>query len=61
MKKIKWMVTIVLVFFTNQITAQDMSAVIAAKAIAIQVKLVEWRRHLHQNPELSNQIGRAHV
>ena len=54
MKKIKWMVTIVLVFFTTQITAQDMSAVIAAKAIAIQVKLVEWRRHLHQNPELSN-------
>ncbi len=54
MKKIKWIVAIVLLFFTNQITAQDMSAVIAAKAIAIQVKLVEWRRHLHQNPELSN-------
>ena len=27
----------------------------------LQPQLVEWRRHLHAHPELSNQIGRAHV
>jgi amidohydrolase len=36
------------------VNAQDIQAVIAAKSNAIQIKLVEWRRHLHQNPELGN-------
>jgi amidohydrolase len=35
-------------------TAQDISKTIDAKALAIQPKLTEWRRHLHQNPELGN-------
>ena len=35
-------------------SAQDMSASINTAANKIQPKLVEWRRHLHQNPELSN-------
>lgn len=34
--------------------AQSYTATIEQKATAIQPKLVEWRRHLHQNPELSN-------
>lgn len=38
------------IFFLQYSKAQDINA----KAIAIQTKLVEWRRHLHQNPELSN-------
>lgn len=38
----------------NKTFAQDLSTVIATKAMAIQSRLVEWRRHLHQNPELSN-------
>src|SRR5882757_7930906 len=38
----------------SAIVAQDIAAVIATKAQAIQTKLVEWRRHIHQNPELSN-------
>ncbi len=47
--------SLLVVFFAGQhIGAQDITAVIAAKAMAIQTKLVEWRRHLHQNPELSN-------
>jgi amidohydrolase len=54
MKKIKYCVTLALFFSIVKGFAQDMSPVIAAKAIAIQSKLVEWRRHLHQNPELSN-------
>ncbi|MFN8243392.1 MAG: amidohydrolase [Ferruginibacter sp.] len=33
---------------------QDINAIIATKAAAIQSSLVEWRRHLHQHPELSN-------
>ena len=46
---------LLIVFFAGQhISAQDITAVIAAKAMAIQTKLVQWRRHLHQNPELSN-------
>ncbi len=33
---------------------KDMSAVIDAKAKAILPKLIEWRRYIHQHPELSN-------
>lgn len=34
--------------------AQSVAGIITQKAEAIQPKLVEWRRHLHQYPELSN-------
>jgi amidohydrolase len=33
---------------------QNLTAVIEQKALAVQSKLVEWRRYLHQHPELSN-------
>ena len=33
---------------------QNISSLIEEKAIAIQSKLVEWRRYVHQHPELSN-------
>src|SRR4030095_8385081 len=33
---------------------QNISSQIDQKATAIQSKLVEWRRHIHQNPELGN-------
>ena len=33
---------------------QNMSSLIEQKAMAIQSKLVEWRRYIHQHPELSN-------
>lgn len=33
---------------------QNQAALIDQKASAIQAKLVEWRRHIHQNPELGN-------
>ncbi|MBS1513166.1 MAG: amidohydrolase [Bacteroidetes bacterium] len=35
-------------------TAQDISKAIDAKALAIQPKLEEWRRHFHEHPELGN-------
>jgi metal-dependent amidase/aminoacylase/carboxypeptidase family protein len=42
-------------FFCNISTfAQDVSKTIDAKSLAVQSKVVEWRRHLHQNPELGN-------
>ncbi|MGC4234324.1 MAG: amidohydrolase [Niabella sp.] len=34
--------------------AQDHAGIISSKAEAIQPQLIEWRRHIHQNPELSN-------
>jgi amidohydrolase len=34
--------------------SQDLTSMIEQKALAIQSKLVEWRRYLHQHPELSN-------
>ena len=45
-----------LVLLTLAITvfAQDRSAEINAATEKIMPKLVEWRRHLHQYPELSN-------
>ncbi len=36
------------------VDAQDLTSVFDNKAQALQTKLVEWRRHLHQNPELGN-------
>ncbi|MBO9594916.1 MAG: amidohydrolase [Niabella sp.] len=33
---------------------QDKAAAISKQAEALQAKLSEWRRHIHQNPELSN-------
>ena len=38
----------------NSLQAQDISKTIDVKAQAIQPRLMEWRRHLHQNPELGN-------
>lgn len=38
----------------NEAFAQGLVKTIEAKANAIQPKLVEWRRHIHQNPELSS-------
>jgi amidohydrolase len=52
----KTLLSAVLVLLTLAIAAfaQDRSAEIAAAAERIVPKLVEWRRHLHQYPELSN-------
>jgi amidohydrolase len=33
---------------------QNQAPAIDQKASAILPKLIEWRRHIHQNPELSN-------
>ena len=54
MYKLRTVLLPVLLLFTLPALAQDISATIEAKAVAIQNRLVEWRRHLHEHPELSN-------
>lgn len=41
------------VFITNN-NAQTLIATADSKAIALEKQVIEWRRHFHENPELSN-------
>lgn len=54
MKKNKYILIIIILFFTEYLAAQNLSAIIAKKAEVMQSEIAEWRRHLHQNPELGN-------
>lgn len=54
MSKINWVSLITTLFCFQNTTAQDLTSLIATRSAAIETKLVEWRRHLHQNPELGN-------
>ncbi len=40
--------------FAIPVVAKDMSAEIAAAADKINPQVIKWRRHFHENPELSN-------
>ena len=40
--------------FTQTSLAQDLSSQINNKAAALEIKLTQWRRHLHEHPELGN-------
>lgn len=53
MKKFTALLSLILLM-TNFISAQDMSATINNSTTAVMPKVIEWRRHLHQYPELSN-------
>ncbi len=54
MKKIALLLLPFVLLQIATISAQDISKAINEKALAIQPKLAEWRRHIHQNPELGN-------
>lgn len=54
MKKFKYLVIFALLLIAKNISAQELNAAINTKATAIQNQLTEWRRHLHQYPELGN-------
>jgi len=54
MKKINWILLVTGLTPVQYINAQDIYSTIAARSSAIQPKLTEWRRHIHQNPELGN-------
>jgi amidohydrolase len=53
MKRI-FLAVFALMVLSVSVFSQDRSAEIAAAAEKIMPKMVEWRRHLHQYPELSN-------
>ena len=53
MKKFTALLSLI-VLFSNFAAAQDMSASINNSTAKIMPQVVEWRRHLHQYPELSN-------
>ena len=42
------------ILFSNTLVAQNYAATIEARAASILPKVIEWRRHIHQYPELSN-------
>lgn len=46
--------SLMLVTITSALTAQTVQQQIETKAKAILPKVIEWRRHIHQNPELGN-------
>ena len=54
MKKLKYLFAFATCFFTVNANAQDLLKIIQEKSESIQQKLTEWRRHLHQHPELGN-------
>ncbi|HVK47264.1 MAG TPA: amidohydrolase, partial [Pseudobacter sp.] len=45
---------LLLIFISTIADAQPTTASIHSKAEALKPQLIEWRRHIHQNPELSN-------
>lgn len=53
MKKFSFPISLFLLASLS-LKAQNHAGIISSKAEAIQPKLIEWRRHIHQNPELSN-------
>ncbi|HMS08607.1 MAG TPA: hypothetical protein PKE66_03910, partial [Pyrinomonadaceae bacterium] len=40
--------------FAAAVPANDMSREVEAAAAKLMPKVIEWRRHIHQNPELGN-------
>ena len=54
MIKAKLLIAFLLFCSGSSIMAQDLTKTIETKALAVQSKLVEWRRHLHEHPELGN-------
>ncbi len=50
----KFIISLLLAGFSLSLSAQDTQQIISEQADAIEPKVIEWRRHLHQNPELSN-------
>ena len=54
MKKKICLAFLVVFFVANNLFAQEQTALIDAQSKAIQNQLTQWRRHLHEHPELGN-------
>ena len=52
--KLSYILTLIAMTFGLSLISQDLSPMIDSKVEQIEDKVVEWRRHLHQYPELSN-------
>ncbi len=52
--KFFFLLTALLVTVLAPVSAQDIKARAAAKAAAILPEMIQWRRYLHEHPELSN-------
>lgn len=48
------LILLIAILSVSSITANDFSAEINSSADKILPKVIEWRRHLHENPELGN-------
>jgi amidohydrolase len=54
-RRFAWMLALSLaVLASAPVASQSLSAEIDRLAAAVEPELIQWRRHLHQNPELSN-------
>ena len=55
MRKVQWIVgAAVALVMSAPAAAQSFDTAVFAKAKAVQLKVVEWRRDIHEHPELSN-------
>ena len=54
MKKILSLLLLLSIVFMPENNAQSLNEKADSKAVAIEKQVIEWRRHFHENPELSN-------
>lgn len=54
MRKATFLTLLLSFIFFNDLLSQDIITVINNKANAVQKELIQWRRQLHQHPELGN-------
>ena len=54
MKTGRFLIVLLSFVYANDMVAQDVNTAINDKALALQIKLTQWRRHLHEHPELGN-------
>jgi len=59
MKKLPTLCIICLMMLTTTVAAQDNKQGLDAAFAAIEPKVIEWRRDIHQHPELSNREVRT--
>ncbi len=54
MKKIFSLLLLLSIVFIPENDAQSLNDKADRKAVALEKQVIEWRRHFHENPELSN-------
>ncbi|MFT6336687.1 MAG: amidohydrolase [Saprospiraceae bacterium] len=54
MKKLFPLLLLLSILFIPESNAQSLNEKADTKAVALEKQVIEWRRHFHENPELSN-------